>query len=355
MTHSGSETFPAYAIARFQLRGVWVDRDLLGSSATWTHGEYPITLRLPSQPTDFAPLESDDTVPVSALTETATIEGTGSPVSIHLVEVEVLLESTTNSALKERALAARDRGDEGPIEEFQRSADSAWRRGFEVASRAAHGWLQHVRTISGQPWLGTAVEPPLQFGRSAVVDANTNRWLMQFGPLQSHTIRHGALALDASQFERVRELVDVAEKPPVSEQLLADARFLTGEAPTRDHQRAVLSAAAACEIKAKQTIRVATPASRKALTEIVLRKTSSLPDLLDQVALASLDLSLKTDNPDLFRSIQRLTRARNSVVHEGAEVSELDGHQLIVAASQLFGWLDQFLGDAIFGAGRSPG
>jgi hypothetical protein len=230
-----------------------------------------------------------------ALARTATIEGTGSPISIHLVEVEVQVQvdSTSNSAAKERALAAREGGDEVPIEEFQSSADTAWRRGFEVASSAAHGWLQHVRVISGQQWLGTAVEPPLQYGRSAIVDADTNRSLMQFGPLQSLTIRHGALALDAAQFEQVRDLVDIAEKPPVAEQLLADARFLTGEAPTRDHQRAILSAAAACEIKAKQTIRLATQASRKPLTEIVLRKTSSLPDLLDQVALASLDRSLK--------------------------------------------------------------
>jgi flavin-binding protein dodecin len=79
-----------------------------------------------------------------------------------------------------------------------------------------------------------------------------------------------------------------------------------------------------------------------------------LPDLLDQVALVSLDRSLKTDDLDLFKSIQRLTRARNSVVHEGSEVSEQDGHQLTVAASQLFRWLDQFLGDSETKASRAP-
>jgi hypothetical protein len=50
-----------------------------------------------------------------------------------------------------------------------------------------------------------------------------------------------------------------------------------------------------------------------------------------------------------------LTQARNSVVHEGSEVSELDGHQLTVAASQLFIWLDQFLGDSESDTGGTPG
>jgi len=205
-------------------------------------------------------------------------------------------------------------------------------------------WLQHVRVISGQAWLGTAVEPPLQHGRSTIIDAETKQTLMQFGPMQSLTIRHGSLALDAAQFELVRLGVDDPAGPDVADQLLADARYLSGEAPTKDHQRAILAAAAACEIKAKKTIRSTTPTIRQELTEMVLRRTSNLPDLLDRVAFASVDRSLKSENPNLFAQIKKLTNTRNSVVHEGAPVSEIDGHRLTVAAAQLFVWLESLSG-----------
>ena len=345
VSFESSDSHPAVVVARFLLRGVWIDHLLLGRVATWSHQEHSVTLRLPSQPTDFTPLENDDTPPIPAVAGTATIDGTGSPISVHIIEVEVQVDSVVSSETKERALAARADGDEAPIEEFQRWADEAWRQGFEIAKDAAHAWLQHVRVISGQPWLGAAVEPPFQHGRSSIIDATSRITLMQFGPPQSLAIRHGSLALNPDQFERVRVRVGAAARPPVAEQLLADARFLTGEAPTKDHQRAILSAAAACEIKAKQAIRVATSVGRKPLTEIVLRRTSNLSDLLDQVSLASVGRSLKTEDLDLFKRIQRLTQARNSVIHEGIQVSELDGHELTVAATQLFDWLDDLVRD----------
>jgi hypothetical protein len=76
---ASDRSHPALVVARFRLRGVWIDRRLLGRVATWSHQEHLIALRLPSRPTDFAPLENDETPPVTAFTDPATIDGTGSP------------------------------------------------------------------------------------------------------------------------------------------------------------------------------------------------------------------------------------------------------------------------------------
>ena len=95
-----------------------------------------------------------------------------------------------------------------------------------------------------------------------------------------------------------------------------------------------------CEIKAKTTMIeglrgdaencfalscVARPACRTSLTSPAGR---------------SLGSHFADADPDLFRTIVKLTEWRNKIVHRGAEVDHIDVWPLVVGAEKLFTWLD---------------
>ena len=65
---------------------------------------------------------------------------------------------------------------------------------------------------------------------------------------------------------------------------MADARFLSAEAEIKDPQRAILSAASACEIKAKITMRDRVDDEQAEALEKRLKHTSNLRDLIERPA-----------------------------------------------------------------------
>jgi len=158
---------------------------------------------------------------------------------------------------------------------------------------------------------------------------------LAFSPRQSLTLRHGGLALSADKLERACNLVLTGD-PPAAEALLADARFLASGADTIDAQRAVLLAAIACEVKAKRVvIERAEPERRQGLGGV-----SDLDRVIDRFYHQAFGVSLRLSNQALFMKAKRLSALRNKIAHEGETVDRDECNQLVLAATQIFDWLD---------------
>jgi hypothetical protein len=211
----------------------------------------------------------------------------------------------------------------------------------ETIEKALRAWLSHIRSQGAQPWLGIVAEMPPQYGRGHVFDIAAGSPLMSFGPEQRATIRSAQVALTPDVLDEIVTRLQAGEDPDVARSLLADARFLSQEAETRDPQRAVLIAAAAGEIKAKETMRENAPASQAQLLDLILRRVSNLQQLLDGPLLAALNVSLKETNRELYDKISQLGQLRNRVVHQGERVEENEAWRLVMGAQLLFDWLDE--------------
>jgi hypothetical protein len=325
---------------RFCVRGVWVHPGALGRTYAWHLDGRAVTLALPGAPDDLTNPDEPEVPVIPAWTPTAVIQGSGDAVSIQLVAVDVAVEGPVSAAEKEASGIGTGSAADERADGFARVAQQLFTVGYETAERAALDWLAHVRVASGQPWLGLAVEKPAQYGRGHIFDADAGVRLMSFGPTQRATMRSGQLAVSVALLDEIHRKVASSHEPEVAESLLADARFLVQEAETLDAQRGVLIAAVACEIKAKATMRAKVEPSRAELLSFVLARISNLQQLLDAPIRGALGSSLKEDDPELYDHVSRLGTLRNRIVHRGETVAENEAYRLVVAASQLFVWLD---------------
>lgn len=327
---------------RYALRVLWVRPDVLGTSYTWEEDGRKVTLALPSTPEDFTNADETEVPLVPSWVPTAVIEGSGAAAAIQIVRTETTVEAEVSAQLK----ASIDFGSEDDDEAerakmFSGTTQLAFREGVERIEKALRAWLSHIRSQGSQPWLGIAAEVPPQYGRGHVFDIAAGIRLMSFGPEQRATIRSAQIALTPDVLDEIVARLQAGEGPDVARSLLADARFLSQEAETRDPQRAVLIAAAAAEIKAKETMREKVPASRAALLDLVLRRVSNLQQLLDGPLPAALNVSLKEINQELYDRVSQLGQLRNRVVHQGERVEDDEAWRLVMGAQLLFDWLDE--------------
>jgi hypothetical protein len=326
---------------RFALRGLWVHPDALGRSYSWNQDGRAVTLALPHTPEDFTNPDEQEVPLVPAWVPTAVIQGSGAAAAVQLIRTETNVEADVSA--KEKAGIDFDSSDEDQRERARRFSGRtqlAFSDGLTVIQQALRAWLSHIRSRAPQPWLGIVAEIPAQYGRGHVLDLAAGTRLMSFGPENRATIRSGQVALTADALDEILVELKAGHDPEVARSLLADARFLSQEAETRDPQRAVLIAAAAAEIKAKETMRLKVHASRADLLDLVLGRMSNLEQLLDSALPAALDVSLKERNRELYDNVSRLGQRRNRVVHRGEHVEEDEAWGLVMAAQLLFDWLD---------------
>jgi hypothetical protein len=327
---------------RYALRALWVRPDVLGTSYAWDQDGREVTLVLPSAPEDFTNADETEVPLVPAWVPTAVIGGSGAAAAVQLIRAETTVDAQVSA--KQKASIDFDSSDDDEAERarlFARTTQLAFREGLETIEKALRAWLSHIRSQGSQPWLGIVAEMPPQYGRGHVFDIAAGSRLMSFGPEQRATIRSGQVALTAEVLDQIVTRLQAGEGPDVSRSLLADARFLSQEAETRDPQRAVLIAAAAAEIKAKETMREKVPASRAELLDLVLRRVSNLEQLLDGPLPAALDVSLKETNRELYDEVSQLGKLRNRIVHRGEQVEGNEEWRLVMGAQLLFDWLDE--------------
>mgnify|MGYP004484971253 CR=1 FL=1 len=302
-----------------------------------------VVLALPRNWNDFHRDNEPEVPPSPCVTVASALVDVGSqpPAVVHIVEVYVEFDFVLSAKDKDRAAADTRDADDGPRYRFDVKTTAAWERGFSVAQHVAHAWVSHVRSMAGQPWLGITAALPQQYGRGHLFDVAAGRGLMAFGDKQTVTWLHAGVAVSATQLDAVHGDV-LTGSPPTAEAMLSDARAMAEGDEGVDTQRAVLTAAIACEVKAKKIVKEHATAERlKGLGAI-----SNLDDLVDGFYLKTFGVSLRLANQRLFKLIKRLTARRNLIVHQGIAIESKDCNQLLLGAAQLFVWIESVAVDA---------
>jgi hypothetical protein len=148
------------------------------------------------------------------------------------------------------------------------------------------------------------------------------------------------------------ELLTALQDPivvPLHEELLADAKDAIADGNLR---RAIIDLAVGCEVGVKQHFFA--PASHADAAYSYLedkgRVNAKITDFLDAVALRAFGESLRNENPECFRHIDHLFRARNKVAHRGTTTFRDDNGNEITpdfyllldwweAAAEMLTWL----------------
>lgn len=333
---------------RYFLRGVWVREGALGQVYSWVFADdVTVRLALPRSAMDFNKAEEAERIePRWAHLRAGAVSETEVVYAVYLVQVDAEFEGPINARQAKAAYqAGRSSSDNEAIADYQDQVEIAWHKGYEACEHAITAWLSHVRVAKIQPWLGIAAENAQQFGESYLIDVEENEVpIIAFASQRSQTVRHQAagrmLSLTVDDLDSIRDRVARSERPDVASTLMADARFLSAEAEIKDPQRAILSAASACEIKAKMTMRDRVADEHAEALEKRLKHTSNLRDLVERPAKIAFGKKLKDDHLELVPQIIRLNEVRDAIMHRGATVDEREAWQLVAAAGMLLEWLE---------------
>ena len=217
--------------------------------------------------------------------------------------------------------------------------------GSAAASRAISSYLNHIRVLTGQHWLGMHGGVPEVLGH-VLVTRLSGKALPVSVSLEPMFIRVGARLVDVELHESAVRLME-SEEPPLAESLLADASFL-GQSGFSNRKQALLMAAIACEVKVKQTLRRSANADQSRLVELLIDKprdfSMSAISLFEHGTGAVIGRDLKVEDRDLWKAVDRLFRRRNAVAHKGDDVTSEEVGESLDAAKRAFAWLDDVAG-----------
>jgi hypothetical protein len=218
------------------------------------------------------------------------------------------------------------------------------RRCLQVATDLVTEFLDWLR-VRGQYWLGVMGERPERCGALKSFDAITGeRFRAGFGGLMMVQARAQAAMLTASGLDEIHQDLAMNRTFPNPESFLADALHLREAEHRSDIQRAIIMAAVACETKVQQILREKVSDDRKGLVLIILKNHREIEIakimLFHTVMAEALGCSLRDSNQELYERIESLFKMRNRIVHEGKLYSVQEMRPIIVAAKEVFEWLD---------------
>lgn len=228
----------------------------------------------------------------------------------------------------------------GPLStsaEFQQQLDEA-----ESAAREAVARFRSWARL-GQPWVGLSDDLLTWIEPLTVVDTQSGQAINCWprGAVSGATIVGGPhlTSHDVSLIE------DAEAKPPIEDQFLADARFLSHWSLAPAYSQAVISAAASCELKIKTALRdAARDRGMSELLDLMLGNPRAFPqaahELFDSVARVILGTSLREHDPSLFKGVRKLFDTRNAIAHRGVSVGEGESGDLVRVAISVTEWID---------------
>lgn len=322
---------------RFVIPQLWIGLDALGASFTFNWDGFVVQVTLPSDVDTFSGLpDGSQEAPLPSLAASGPVfaEPGRDSRTAALILFEVTVETTSEFPRPKPNTFTN---------QMRQIADAEIGAVQPIAEAVASSFVRHLRAAAPrQSWLGLSAHPPAQYGLAQLEYRDSGERIFGYGPRQSVTMRSSQLRLDLTDFEAVLEEVAAGREPGIPESLLADAWHLSDAEAANDHDRAILVAATACEVKVKQCISEKVPPSGRAMAKMILSRRSNLRELVDEVLLATLGVSLKKENIELFRQVESLTIQRNAIVHGGRQ--SLQAKQPPMPAqvgSSLFEWLDQ--------------
>jgi hypothetical protein len=227
----------------------------------------------------------------------------------------------------------------------------------EIASVIARDFLTWVRLHLRQYWL--APTGKLSPHESLIWNADSEDILMrqEFSPG-----RPIPFTMLASVPGRGIALTGPAASPSLNKILAGETAGATG-LPERllssafgklwsaypDPQTAVFLSAVTCETKVKTALSAKAAAAQRPLLDLILDNprdvTITALNHFDRLCKVITGRSLKEDedNRRLWKRLDRLIQARNSVAHRGFEPTREEAERHIETAVDVFGWLDSVL------------
>ncbi|SDS93866.1 hypothetical protein SAMN04489743_1260 [Pseudarthrobacter equi] len=321
---------------RYLISDLWVDPSLMGWTRRFESGGESIEIRFPESPDEFTAADwetetppTPSVVPVPGVYDEPGWDSR--TLAVRLLAVSVTLEADLPS---ERP--------EDPFEgEYGTALQQAYERGLKRSEKTMQAFLEWLRALSRQPWLGLVADAPRQYGRGGVYYAATGEPIAGFGRGISRTFTSSRSRVNYSQLDEAIRGIEQGNPVPPSQALLADAWHLMDGTDRPDRIRAIILAAIACEIRAQEHLRAAANEHNESAINLLLRKGSTLQYLLNDVMTVVCDTSLKESDPELARHVQSLSANRNSLVHEG--ITSLRSPLLLSApeiGQRVFNWLE---------------
>lgn len=309
--------------------GLWLANEALGSSVSSATGNHQITLEFPARDDDFG-LDQDRGGAFAGHGAGTGIEGA---TGVRVVRVRVETDASFGFAEYEAA--------SGRYEPAHRLVEALMNVGRDFTT----AFVRQARG-RGHHWMGTSADRAERTWVTDLYDLGLGKRI-PVGPgilFESHV-------LDLSQ----RVTPDVAQAlaegageqrvPPLAEELLADAKYLSWIRRPVDLRLGVLLAAIACEAKIKQTLTRLADDARSPLLDLVLDNprdvTVATVVHLDKTAKAISGRSLRDENGVLWKAAIKLFEARNRIAHGKAEQpTEDEMTSAVRAAVDIFEWID---------------
>jgi hypothetical protein len=309
----------------FEVRGVLVRAELLGTKLEFDRGGLRVEILIPGNGADRHWEGFGAVKPVYGG------EPNGHAFAVHTVKVMVFGEGP------------RGQDTAGSIEHLRKS--------FHAAESAIAELVEWAR-IHGQPWLGLHGQPVRRVGNHLLGDDSVD--IADYGFSEDvlpaiederEPAYDGGASLDTAQASSLARQLDCGTVAlPIAETLLADALYFIGLRPP-DCQRAVLIAAIACEVKVKDTLRQKVPQDRRSLVDLLLENprdwSIAALALFDKATDAALGRSLRTDQRNVYKDVCKLFEMRNRIAHRGEKPDEAEASRVVLASRQVFRWLDE--------------
>jgi hypothetical protein len=335
------------AVTHFQVPGLWINTELLGTRNTTTFRGRPITLVLPDGPADLVLNKTDSDVRIFGVYRHYSGQGP-SATDVLLVRVEVGIDED----LAELGVPARDL--------FMRGT-SILTDAVQTAQAFMQEYLSLVRSQLDQYWVGPSalqLDPvqtcELRDSDGRNIPAEYMRKFRIKGP------RTPELAVSTSVQKDLMRQVSEGVKAGIAETFLSDAKFIGLESDHPDLRQAILLAAIACEVKVKEVLITLASTEQKRVLNLLLENprdwSMGAAALFDKGMDAICNRSLRRESKALYKDIELLFQNRNRIAHRGgAGISndeELKGH--LTAATYAFIWLNNLHTENAQSEGKSP-
>jgi hypothetical protein len=265
------------------------------------------------------------------LTGASISKGDNKIVGVRMIQVSVTLDADLSAA-------EFDAGD-GPVDK----AYDVWDSAYATASEVFQRFRAAARVQGNQYWIGMAHDAPQLIGLQRLEDLDAGGTRIPVGYPRTGAV---AVMLDPASVVPVEAHLQAAsEEPPIAETLLADARatYWPKVQTGQDHQRAVLLAAIAVEVKVKQHLQDLASPELRPLVEVIVQNprdvTQSVPQLLREPLKTVMGHSLFESNRPLWDRVKRLFEVRNALAHRAKLPSEAQGRDAVRSAGELFQWL----------------
>ena len=322
---------------RFGVRDLFVDNALIDRVLEGEVDGTPVAIRIPADPSVF-----DPNPPALA----PAIRRPNEPGERTVRTVQVSVDSVL-------PFGAHDPSVVSLSVDYRWTVDlsDVFNTNLELATRVISGLVEWSRVALSQFGLALTDDQSALVDVQRVFDLDAGEFYplgMQAPGLASFRPA-GALPV-TEEFLRAVLATGHQESPLTALALLADARHLASRTP-HDWPRAVLAAAIATEVRAKEALRAAATDNARPLVDYLLDnpRDASLAaaNLFDKAMQAVCGRSLRIDDQDLFKEVTFLFQVRNEIAHHGLRPTADRGARAVLAAVGAFTWLDShFLAQA---------